>query len=118
MYTCICSCKAFLSIGRPFQRASIFHQQEAISPHHAALRQRRAERFQRQHTPAAVEEGIVGVSPHSRSVSLPQREVEPIRFYHRPTSQQHSVNEPILSLHETDFHTVRGRLATVCKKFA
>jgi serine/threonine-protein kinase len=108
---------SYPSAGRS-SGASIFHQQEAISPHHAALRQRRAERFQRQHTPAAVEEGIVVVSPHARSVSLPQREVEPIRFYHRPTSQQDSVNEPILSLHEADSHTVRGRLATFWKKMS
>lgn len=98
--------------------ASVFHHHGAISPHHAALRQRRAERFQRQHTPAAVEEGIVVVSPHSRSVSLPQREVEPIRFYHRPTSRQDSVNEPVPSLHEADFHPVRGRLATFWKKLS
>jgi eukaryotic-like serine/threonine-protein kinase len=96
--------------------ASVFHHHGAISPHHAALRQRRAERFQRQHAPAAVEEGIVVVSPHARSVSLPQREVEPIRFYNRLTSQQDSVNEPVPSLHEDDFHTVRGRLATFWKK--
>ena len=98
--------------------ASVFHQHEAISPHHAALRQRRAERFQRQHAPAAVEEGIVVVSHYARSVSLHQREVEPIRFYHRPTSQQDSVNEPVPSLHEDDFHPVRGRLATFWKKLS
>jgi serine/threonine protein kinase len=98
--------------------ASVFHQHGAISPHHAALRQRRAERFQRQHAPAAVEEDIVVVSPHSRSVSLHHKEVEPIRFYHRPTSWQDSVNEPVPSLHEDDFHTVRGRMATFWKKLS
>ena len=98
--------------------ASVFHHHEAISPHHAALRQRRAEWLQRQHAPAAVEEGIAVVSHHSRSVSLQQREVEPIRFYHRPTSQQDSVNEPVPSLQEVDFHSIRGRLVTFWKKLS
>jgi eukaryotic-like serine/threonine-protein kinase len=65
--------------------ASAFYPHEAISPHHAALRQRRAERFQRQHAPAAIEEGIVVVTHHARSVSLRQREIEPIRFSHKST---------------------------------
>jgi len=99
-------------------RASVSHRQGAISPHHARLRQRRDKRFQRQYAPAAVEESIVVVSPHSRSVSLHQREVEPIRFYHRPTSQQDSVNELVPSLHEDDFHPDRGRLATFWKKLS
>jgi serine/threonine protein kinase len=108
---------SYPSAGRS-SGASVFHQHEAISPHHAALLQRRAERFQRKYAPAAVEEDIVVVSHHSRSVSLHQREVEPIRFYHRPTSQQDSVNEPIPSPHEDDFHAVRGRLATLWKKLS
>jgi hypothetical protein len=88
---------SYPSAGRS-SGASVFHQHDGITPHHAALLQRRAERFQRQHAPAAVEEDIVVVSHLSRPGSLHQREVKPIRFYHRPTSQQDSVNEPLILL--------------------
>jgi eukaryotic-like serine/threonine-protein kinase len=74
---------SYPSAGRS-SGASGFHRHRTISPHHAARLQRRAEWLQRQHAPAAVEEDIVVVSNYSRSASLHQREVEPIRFYHRP----------------------------------
>ena len=65
----------------PAGRASVFPQHGAISQHHAALLQRRADRFQRRHAPATVEEDRVVVTHHPLSGSLYQREVEPIRFY-------------------------------------